>query len=87
MIKRHEAPTTRTPTATAAPPVPAADALRDEANRLRDSGQAAAAAQRFGEAAARYREEARQGGAGAAVKLRAAASCERAQQLCGTQGN
>jgi len=85
-IKRHEAPPP-TPVTKATPPAPGADALRDEANRLLKGGQAAAARQKYGEAAARYREEARQGGPGAAVKLGAAASCERAQQLCGTQGN
>ena len=85
-IKRLEAPPP-TPATKAAPPAPAADSLRDEANRLLKSGQAAAARQKYGEAAVRYREEARQGGPGAAVKLGAAASCERAQQRCGTQGN
>ena len=87
LIKRHDAPAARASAAATEAPPPAADALRAEANRLRDSGQAAAAGQKYGEAAVRYRDEARQGGAGAAIKLRAATSCERAQQLCGTQGN
>jgi len=81
-------PAPAAPTATATQPKgPQADTLRAEANQLRNSGKMTAAERKYGEAAARYREEAAQGGPGAATKLKAAESCERARELCTSQGN
>lgn len=89
VIQRHDRPVAAGSVApnNQSEPTPDAQALRDEAERLRRSGNFEAAARKYGEAAARFRQEAQEGGAEAAAKLSAATSCDRARELCESQGN
>ena len=89
IVIRRETPRASTTNRSPAPPATAPDGetLRAEANALRNSGRLSAAAQKYAEAATRFREEAKQGGPGAAGKLSAAVSCDRARDSCVSEGN